>query len=116
MKTANFLSSIVITAAAVVGCANAAGATSVLFPDQKIGSPSLSLDQAAKEFRSILSPSESASASGNRNQSAAASRIGSDKFVLKPDTRVDYKLVIKLPNPSVDYRLIVKNSDAEQKK
>ena len=89
---------------------------SLAFPEQKIGLPGLSLAAFARgESRSNVK-SDIPLIVGGPSKSSPVLPLSDDKFVIKPDDSVDYKLAIKAPDASVDYRLIVKNPDALRKK
>jgi len=89
---------------------------SLAFPEQKIGLPALSLAAVARGESPSKVRSDIPLIAGGPTSPSPALKWSDDKFVIKPDDSVDYKLAIKAPDASVDYRLIVKNPDALRKK
>ena len=116
MKTVKFWIGLFVVSSTICNLASALDESLPGFPARTIGLPALSLADAAREnLPSIFQPFPSTS-TGSARQTAPAPKMNGDKFVIKPDESVNYKLIIKRPDASADYRLIIKNPEAEQKK
>ena len=115
MKTALFRAGLFVALITTFDAAIAE--TSLAFPEQKIDLPGLSLAAVARgESPSNVKSDIPRLIVGGPSRISPALQLSDDKFVIKPDDSVDYKLAIKAPDASVDYRLIVKNPDALRKK
>lgn len=114
MKTALFKTGLFV--ASVTSFNIAIAETSLAFPEQKIGLPASSLAAVAGGERLPNVESAASLAVASPSKSSPALQLNDDKFVIKPDESVDYKLAIKAPDASIDFRLIVKNPDALRKK
>src|SRR5205823_2671171 len=102
--------------ALITSFSTASAEPSLSFPDLKIGLPALSLAEVAQAERPSDANPESALPKSGAAQPAFALQRSDDKFVIKPDDRVDYKLAIKVPDASIDYRMIVKDPNGLRKK
>lgn len=114
MKTAQIFAGLVAALFAAISTASAE--PSLSFPNQRIGLPALSLAEVAQGAVASSVKTETPLIDVSATKSAPALRRSDDKFVMKPDDSVDYKLTIKAPGASIDYRMIVKNPDALRKK
>jgi hypothetical protein len=114
MKTALFKAGLFVVL--IASFSTAIAASSLEFPDQKIGLPSLSLAAVGRGESRLNVKSDNRLIVGSPSKTSPALQLSDDKFVIKPDDSVDYKLAIKAPDASIDYRLIVKNPDILRKK
>ncbi len=116
MKIALLYPSLFVASVVCVTSSTALDDASLVFPDQKIELPALSLAAAAKENLSPVFKSAPFAIIPRSVRTEPGPKLNDDKFVIQPDKSVDYKLTIKAPDASVDYRLIVKNPDEGSKK
>lgn len=86
------------------------------FPEVKIFQTPSTLSDLAWQAHVPPPPFQSALVVAKAEEQTKTTTYSDDKFVVKPDSSVDYKLAVKQPDGTVDYRLIVKNPDTLWKK
>lgn len=115
MKIVKLWASFLIVSGVAFSSASAIDQASVAFPYHQIGLPALSLSDVARENLPPMFKSFPPALLASQQKNAPSPKSGDDKFVIKPDETVAYKLTIKPPDPSVDYRLLVKNPEGREK-
>jgi hypothetical protein len=116
MKIALLPASFLVTSIIALNSASAIDVSSLEFPEVKIGPTPSSLSELAREPRAPVPKPGFMRGVTSQNEEPKMTISSDEKFVIKPDASVDYKLLIKHPDGSVDYRLIVKNPDTLWKK